>query len=60
VLQDELAGKTTSLTEQGAVAGTREKKEGLPPRERRDGQLKRSTGVSLGRAERKLERQKPS
>ena len=33
--QDELAGKTTSLAEQGALSGTQEKKEGLPPVEER-------------------------
>jgi len=31
VPQDELVGKMTSLAEQGAFAGTQEKKEGLPP-----------------------------
>jgi len=51
----------TSLAEQGALAGTQEKKKkkGLPPMEKRAGNS-RSTGVSLVHAERKLERQKPS
>ena len=35
VLQDKPAGKTTSLAEQRALAGTQEKKEGLPPMEER-------------------------
>jgi len=35
VPQDELVGKTTSLAEQGALAGTQEKKSGLPPMEER-------------------------
>ena len=37
VLQDELARKMTGLAEQGALAGTHEKKEGLPPMEERAG-----------------------
>jgi len=37
VPQDELAGKIISLSEQGALAGTQEKKEGLPPMEERAG-----------------------
>jgi len=53
-------GKTTSLTEQGALAGTQKKKGGSTTFGRKGKQLRRSTGVSLGHAERKLERQKPS
>jgi len=53
VQQDESAGKTTSLAEQGALPGTQEKKEGLPFMEKKGGRLKRNTGVSLGCAERK-------
>jgi len=49
----------TGLAEQGALAGTQEKKEGLPPMEDRAADS-RSTGVSLGCAERQLEGQKPS
>jgi len=37
VLQDELAGKTTSLADQGALARTYEKKEGLAPMEEKAG-----------------------
>jgi len=37
VLQDQPAGKMTSLAEQGGLAGTQEKKEGLPPMEERAG-----------------------
>ena len=37
VPQDEPAGKMTGLAEQGALAGTQEKKEGLPPMEDRAG-----------------------
>jgi len=44
VLQDELLGKTTRLAEQGALAGTQEKKEGLPPMEERAGDLRRVQG----------------
>ena len=58
MLQDELARKMTGLAEQGALAGTHEKKEGLPLMEKRAGNS--STGISLGHAERKLERQKLS
>ena len=46
VPQDELAGKTTGLAEQGALAGTQEKKEGLPPTEDRAGD---SRGVQRSR-----------
>jgi len=37
VPQDEPAGKMTGLSEQGALAGTQEKKEGLPPMEEKAG-----------------------
>jgi len=37
VLQDEPEGKMTGLAEQGALAGTQEQKEGLPPMEEREG-----------------------
>jgi len=37
VPQDEPARKTTGLAEQGALAGTQEKKQGLPPMEDRAG-----------------------
>ena len=33
--QDEPAGKMTGLAEQGDLAGTQQKKEGLPPMEER-------------------------
>jgi len=56
VLQDELEGKANGLAEHGALAGTQVKQEGLPPMEAKAG----DTGVSLGHAERKLERQKPT
>jgi len=36
VPREEPAGKTTSLAEQGALAGTQEKKDGLPPMEERE------------------------
>jgi len=39
VPQDELAGKMTGLAEQGALAGTQEKKEDLPLMEERTGVL---------------------
>jgi len=52
VSQDEPAGKTTGLAEQGALAGTQEKKEGLPPMEARAGN---SRGVQLeGKKEKSL------
>jgi len=35
VSQDELVEKTIDLVDQGALAGTQEKKEGLPPMEER-------------------------
>jgi len=60
VLQDEPAGKMTGLAEQGALAGTQGKKEGLSPMEERAGHSRGVTGVFLGHAERKLDRQKPS
>jgi len=59
VPQDKTSGKTSSLAKQGAPAGTQEKKKGLPLTEERKG-LKRSTGISLDHAERKLERQNSS
>jgi len=59
VLQDEPAGKMTGLAEQGALAGTREKNEGLPTMEERAGKSRGVQGVSLGHTERKSERQKP-
>jgi len=37
VPQDEPVGKTTGQAEQGALSGTQEKKEGLPPTEERAG-----------------------
>jgi len=37
VPQDKPAGKMTGLSEQGALSGTQEKKEGLPPMEERAG-----------------------
>jgi len=37
VSQHEPVGKMTGLVEQGALAGTQEKKEGLPPMEERAG-----------------------
>jgi len=40
VPQDELAGKMTGLAEQGALAGTQAKKEGLPTMEERAGDSK--------------------
>jgi len=40
VPQDELSGMTTGLAEQGDLAGTQEKKEGLPPMEERTGGAK--------------------
>ena len=60
MLQDELVGKMTGLAEQGALAGTKEKKGESINYGGKGRQLKRSTGVSLGGAEKKLERQKPS
>jgi len=48
----------TGLAEQGAFAGTQENKEGLTLIEERAGDS--STGISLGHAESKLERQKPT
>jgi len=60
VPQDEPAGKMTSLAEQGALAGTQEKKGGSTTYGRKGRRLKRSTGFLLGRAERILERQKTS
>jgi len=60
VPQDELAGKTTGPAEQGDLAGTQEKKGGSTTYGRNGRRLKRRTGVSLGHAERKLERQKAS
>ena len=44
VPQDELAGKTTGLAEEGALAGTQEKKEGLPPIEERTANSRRVQG----------------
>jgi len=44
VLQDVPAGKTTGLAEQGALAGTQEKKEGLPPMEEREGDSRGTQG----------------
>jgi len=46
VPQDEPAGKTTGLAEQGALSGTQEKKEGLLPMEERAGD---SRGVQRSR-----------
>jgi len=46
VPQDEPAGKTIGLAEQGALAGTQEKKEVLPPMEERAGD---SVGVQGSR-----------
>jgi len=46
VLQDELVGKMTSLAEQGALAETQVKKEGLSPTEERAGN---SRGVQESR-----------
>jgi len=40
VPQDEPAGKMTNLAEQGALAGTQEKKEGLIPMEEKAGDLR--------------------
>jgi len=37
VMQDEPVGKMTRLSEQGALAGTQEKKKGLPPIAERTG-----------------------
>ena len=37
MLQDKPVGKTTGLAEQGVLAGTLEKKDGLPPMEERAG-----------------------
>jgi len=37
VPQDEPSGKMTSLAEEGVLAGTQEKKEGLPIKEERAG-----------------------
>jgi len=50
----------TGLAEQGALAGTQGKKGGSTTYGRKGRQIKRSAGVLLGRAERILERQKPS
>jgi len=61
--QDELVGKMTGLAEHRVLDGTHEKKEGLPPMEKRAGDSRRDPsrrGVSLGCAERKFERQKTS
>jgi len=58
VPQDESSGKMTGLAEQGALAGTQKKKEGLPLAEERAGDL--STEVLLGCATKTLERQKPT
>jgi len=44
LLQDKLEGKTTSLAEQGALAGTQEKKEGLSPMEERAGNSRGTQG----------------
>jgi len=60
VPHDKLVGKTTGLAEQGALAGTQGIKGGSTTYGRNCKQLKRSTGVSLGHAEKKLERQKLS
>jgi len=60
VPQDKAAEKTTSLAEQGDLAGAQEKKGGSTTYGRKGRQLRRSTGASLGHAKRKLERQKPS
>jgi len=46
VLQEEPAAKMTGLAKQGALAGTQEKKEGLPPMEERAGN---SRGVQESR-----------
>ena len=56
----ELSGKMTSLAEQGAFAGTEEKKGEFTIFGRKGRQLRKSTGILLGHAERKLERQKLS
>jgi len=40
VPQDKPMGKTIGLTEQGALVGTQEIKEGLPPMEERAGDLR--------------------
>ena len=37
MLQDEPTGKMTSLAEEGVIAGTQEKKEGLPLIEKKAG-----------------------
>ena len=42
--QDKPVGKTTSLAEQGALAGTQEKKEGLSPMEERAGNSRGTQG----------------
>ena len=57
--QDEPEGKMTDLAEKGALAATQEKTGGSAIYGRKGRRLKSSTGVSLGHAERKLERQKP-
>ena len=56
VPQDEAARKTTVLAEQGAFVGTQGKKGRSTTYGKKDRWLKRSTRVSLGHAERKLER----
>ena len=44
--QDELAGKTIGLAEQGDLAGTQEKKESLPLTKEREGNSRVVQGVS--------------
>jgi len=49
-------GKKTELNEQGAFAETQGKKESLTSHRRRGRQFRKSTRMSIGFAERKLEK----
>jgi len=60
VLEDKPVGKMTGLAEQGTLARTQGETGGSTTYGRKGRRLKRSTGVSLGHAESKSERQKPS